>query len=196
MEPRDNYNEAHCLRVGEMSTLIGERMRLSSAEIDLIGMAACVHDIGKLGVSPDILQKPGDLTDVEWSEIRNHPEIGARIVGRSPLLRPAREIVLSHHERWDGRGYPRGLRGEAIPREARVIAVADAWDAMVSHRVYRLAMDLDDALGEMKNGRGTQFDPVALDAFLALLKDQPHLLRQHTEPTPYARPAGLRLTVA
>jgi HD-GYP domain-containing protein (c-di-GMP phosphodiesterase class II) len=139
--------------------------------------------VGKIGIKSTVLMKPGDLSDLEWVEMRSHPEVGARLVAKFPEFAYGRELVLSHHERWDGNGYPRGLAGEEIQPGARVIAVADAWDAMVSHRAYRRAMDLELALEEMEHGRGTQFEPRVLDAFLAMLREQPELVRQHTEFT-------------
>ena len=180
---RDRYTHDHCRRVAEMSRLLAKRLGFPPEEVERIYLAARVHDVGKIGIKSTVLLKPGDLTEVEWMEMRSHPEIGARVMEKFPDFRDGRELVLSHHERWDGGGYPRGLSGDAIPSGARVIAVADAWDAMTSNRAYRQAVELEHALEEMEGGRGGQFEPRAVDAFLALLRERPELLRLHTEYT-------------
>jgi len=178
---RDRYTHAHCRRVGEMSQLLARRLGFEPEEVERIYLAARVHDVGKIGIKSTVLLKPGDLSEPEWLEMRSHPEVGARIIEKFPEFTHGKELVLSHHERWDGDGYPRGLAGTEIPAGARVIAVADAWDAMVSHRAYRRAMDLELAFAEMERGRGSQFEPRVLDAFLLLLKERPELAVQHTE---------------
>lgn len=180
---RDRYTHGHCRRVADLSGLLARRVGLPPEEVERIMMAARVHDVGKIGIKSTVLMKPGDLTDVEWIEMRSHPEIGARLILKFPEFASGGDMVLAHHEWWDGSGYPRGLAGERIPLGARVIAVADAWDAMVSHRAYRQAMDLDLALGEMERGRGTQFEPRLVDAFIVMLRERPDLARQHTEIT-------------
>lgn len=178
---RDSYTHAHCRRVAEMSRLIARRMGSSPDEVERIYLAARVHDVGKIGIKSTVLLKPGGLNDTEWLEMRSHPEVGARLVAKFPEFRAGRELVLSHHERWDGNGYPRKLRGEEIPFGARVIAVADTWDAMTSNRAYRKAMDIQLAMEQIERGKGSQFDPRIADEFLNLLAEEPHLQRQHTE---------------
>jgi HD-GYP domain-containing protein (c-di-GMP phosphodiesterase class II) len=127
-----------------------------------------LHDIGKLGVADAVLKKPGALTDEEWAEMRRHPELGARILDHANL-RDISAWVLAHHERIDGRGYPLGLAGAEIPLEARILAVADAYEAMTADRAYRAALGHDAAQEELRAGAGTQFDPEIVEAFLAVL---------------------------
>ncbi len=127
-----------------------------------------LHDIGKLSVPDAVLGKKGSLTDEEWALMRLHPETGRRILDGIPFLAGAKQIVFAHHERWDGQGYPRGLRGEEIPLGARVFPIADSFDAMTSDRPYRKAMDTESARHEITEGNGTQFWPQAVDAFLGL----------------------------
>lgn len=129
-----------------------------------------LHDIGKVGIPESILCKPGPLTELEWVVMRSHPNQGARIVEPIPFMEKAVEIVRSHHERWDGGGYPRGLRGEEIPLAARIFAIADSYDAMTSDRPYRTALDPECAAEEIRAGSGTQFDPRCVEAFEALVE--------------------------
>jgi HD-GYP domain-containing protein (c-di-GMP phosphodiesterase class II) len=127
-----------------------------------------LHDIGKLGVADAVLKKPGPLTDDEWAEMRRHPELGARILDHANL-RDISAWVLAHHERIDGRGYPHGLAGGEIPLEARILAVADAYEAMTADRAYRAALGHEAAQEELRDGAGTQFDPTVVEAFVATL---------------------------
>ncbi|MDQ3653773.1 MAG: HD-GYP domain-containing protein, partial [Chloroflexota bacterium] len=180
---RDRYTHAHCRRVAEMSQALARRLGCPPEEVERIYMAARVHDVGKIGIKSTVLLKPGDLSELEWLEMRSHPEIGARLVAKFPEFAVGRELLLSHHQRWDGSGYPRRLAGESIPFGARVIAVADTWDAMTSNRAYRQAMDLERAFDEMESGRGTQFEPLVVDTFIQMLRDRPELARRHTEET-------------
>jgi HD-GYP domain-containing protein (c-di-GMP phosphodiesterase class II) len=138
--------------------------------VERIRAAGVLHDIGKLGVADAILFKPGTLTVDEWAEIRRHSELGARILAHANLPDIA-AWVLAHHERMDGHGYPNGLAGEAIPLEARILAVADAYEAMTAERAYRCAMAPDAAQRELRRAAGGQFDPVVVDAFLRILAD-------------------------
>ena len=130
-----------------------------------------LHDIGKVGIPESVLCKPGPLTDDEWDIMRTHPGIGAQIVEPIRFLEGAVEIVRTHHERWDGRGYPIGLRGEQIPLAARVFAIADSFDAMTSDRPYRAAMSFGEAFEEIRLGSGTQFDPDIVEVFLDLASE-------------------------
>jgi putative two-component system response regulator len=132
-----------------------------------------MHDIGKIGIPDRVLLKPGKLDAEEWAIMRRHPEIGHGIIGShpSPLLRMAAEVALTHHEKWDGNGYPRGLRGEEIPQVGRIVAVADVFDALTSVRPYKPAWTVEAAVEELKRGSGTHFQPQVVEAFLARLED-------------------------
>jgi HD-GYP domain-containing protein (c-di-GMP phosphodiesterase class II) len=162
-----------------MSRLLARRLGFPPEEEERIYLAARVHDVGKIGIKSTVLLHPGALDAPRQAEIRRHPEVGARLVAKFPRFAGGRDIVLSHHERYDGKGYPRGLAGDRIPLGARIIAVADAWDAMTSHRAYRRALDLAHARTELERGRGTQFDPAALDALLRVLARRPDLAVPH-----------------
>jgi HD-GYP domain-containing protein (c-di-GMP phosphodiesterase class II) len=187
---RDHYTFEHSRRVAELARLTARRLRLEPGLVELITTAGRMHDLGKIGVRSSVLMKPGALTPAEWQEMRAHPDVGARLLGRFPTFARGQALVRAHHERFDGTGYPLGLRGEQIPLGARVITVADAWDALTSPRAYRAAMDLDDARAVMKGGRGTQFDPVILDSFLSVLDERPDLalaaraVQQAVDPGP------------
>lgn len=172
---RDHYTFEHSRRVAELARATARRLGLGADEVELITMAGRVHDVGKIGIKSSVLMKPGKLTDHEWHEMRSHPEVGARLIGNFPQFAHGRALVRHHHERYDGTGYPDGLAGEAIPYGARVLAVADAWDAMTSHRAYRRALDLDLVRAEMQRCSGTQFDPAVVVAFMAVLDERPDL---------------------
>ena len=150
---------------------IGKRLRLPSKKMEELSLLAVLHDIGKIGVNPDILQKPGPLTPFEWVEMKRHPEIGYRIAQMTPELAEVADPILSHHERWDGKGYPRGLAGEDIPLTCRILAVADAYDAMTNNRIYRDAMDRGQAASELQINAGTQFDPEIADLFIEMINE-------------------------
>ena len=170
LEVKDRYTRGHSIRVSQYSSAIARTMRLPSEVIRQIEIGGHVHDIGKIGVRESVLNKLGPLTDEEYEHIMTHPMVGWRIL--SPILGDAPlalNIVRSHHERYDGRGIPDGLGGTAIPLEARIAAVADAFDAMTSGRAYRRGgrLSLDEAIAEMRRCNGTQFDPDVLHAFEA-----------------------------
>ena len=135
----------------------------------MLKYAAILHDIGKIGIPDSILNKPGRLTDEEYRLVKEHPAIGAEIVKQVKALEPVASIILQHQERWDGKGYPYGMKGEDIPMEARIISVLDAYDAMTSDRSYRKALPVQTAIAELKRCSGTQFDPKVVNAFLAEL---------------------------
>jgi len=137
--------------------------------MDELALLAVLHDIGKVGIKESVLQKPGPLTAEEWEEMKKHPEIGYRIAQNTPELATVAEYILSHHERWDGRGYPRGLKGEEIPLICRILAVADAYDAMTNDRTYRKAMSREKAIDEIRRNAGTHFDPQVADIFLCAI---------------------------
>ncbi len=169
VDRRDPYTFQHSRSVAEHAERTARRMKLPEREVELIALAARVHDLGKIAVPDAVLHKHGRLTDDEFALMKKHPEDGAEILQKFPEYRRGRELVLAHHERMDGRGYPRGLAGEDIPLGARIIAVADSWDAMTSDRPYRKALATDVALGELMRGRGTQWDTEVVDAFAAAL---------------------------
>ncbi|MBM7582703.1 diguanylate cyclase (GGDEF)-like protein [Caldicoprobacter guelmensis] len=160
--------EEHAERLKDYCLIIGRKMGLSSRELDELALLAILHDIGKVGIRESILQKPGPLTSEEWEEMKKHSEFGWRIAKAIPELTHIAEYILCHHERWDGQGYPRGLKGEEIPLLSRILAVVDAYDAMTSDRVYRKAMPREKAFAELKRNAGTQFDPQVVEVFLEL----------------------------
>ena len=159
VDARDSYTAGHSRRVQELALAIGRKLGLSQAELDLLGHAALFHDIGKLAVPDKILLKPASLTDEEWELMRRHSDEGARIIDRLGFLDDAVPAIRHHHERWDGDGYPDRLRGDEIPLGARIIHVADAFDSMLTTRIYRAARSVEEALGELRRAAGTQFCP-------------------------------------
>lgn len=169
IEFRDGTTGEHVSRVATISRLIAEGLGFDEERARMIYLGAPLHDIGKIGVSDAILQKPGRLTDEEMAVMRTHVEIGCHILenGSSDLIRAARLIAGAHHERWDGKGYPEGLAGEAIPVEGRIVAVADVFDALCSVRPYKQAWPLDKAYAEIVACSGTHFDPACVEAFQA-----------------------------
>lgn len=173
MLERNRETEEHGERLAELTKRIARKLELSEMELYELELLATLHDIGKVGIDDRILTKPGRLTDEEWEEMRKHPEIGYRIAASSPELAPIADLILSHHERWDGQGYPRGLRGEDIPLLARILAVADAFDAMTEDRVYRTALTKEESILELERCAGTQFDPEIVAIFLDVLKEGP-----------------------
>ena len=166
LEAKDVYTSGHSQRVTEISEAIAEHLGLPKETIEKIRLAGLVHDIGKIGVRESVLNKPGSLSDEEFKHIRLHSQTGERIL--KPIVddKEILKAVRHHHERYDGWGYPDGLQGERIPLLARIIAVADTFDAMTSERSYRKALTKEEACAEVERCRGTQFDPEAADAFL------------------------------
>lgn len=167
-ELRDNDTGTHTRRVGELSARIAAALGLEADEVEMIRRTAPLHDLGKVGIPDGVLLKPGRLTDAERELMQRHTHIGAEILasGRSRMVRMAEEIACSHHERWDGTGYPRGTAGEAIPLAARIVALADVYDALTNDRPYRAAWSPARVEAEIAAGRGTHFDPRVVDAFL------------------------------
>jgi putative nucleotidyltransferase with HDIG domain len=165
VDARDTYTAGHSRRVAVTSRLIAQELGLSGEELDLVDQAALLHDIGKIGVPDAVLLKEGPLTAAEWVLMRSHSEEGARIIERLGYLDAVVPAIRHHHERMDGRGYPDGLIGNEIPLAARIIHVADSLDAMTTKRLYRDARSFEEALEEIRNGRGTDFCDVAVDAF-------------------------------
>jgi putative nucleotidyltransferase with HDIG domain len=169
LDARDPYTAGHSERVSVLSVAIGRTLTLPPADIEVIRLGALLHDIGKIGVPDDILRKPGALTTAEMDAIRQHPVLGARILRAVPFLAPHLAIVELHHERPDGRGYPKGLRGDDIPLAARIVHVADAYDAMTSARAYRAARPSGDALRELWRCAGTEFHAEIVGALATAL---------------------------
>jgi HD-GYP domain-containing protein (c-di-GMP phosphodiesterase class II) len=194
VDMRDHYTYEHSRRVAELARATARRLGLRADLVELVTMAGRVHDVGKIGIKSSVLMKPSRLTESEWQEMRSHPVVGARLIANFPQFARGRELVLHHHERFDGKGYPHGLAGDRIPFGARILAVADAWDAMTSHRAYRRALDLDHVRAEMERGSGTQFDPDVVRAFLAVLDERPDLatpavqVEQDIDATPATAP--------
>ena len=186
LDAREHETSDHSQRVVRYTLAIAERMGI--AHVEDIGRGALLHDIGKIGVPDSILLKPGPLTHAEWAEMRRHPEVGYRILEAIDFLRPAAEIVLAHQERWDGGGYPRKLRGEAIPLGARIFAIADTLDAMTSDRPYRKAATFAQARQEIARCASTQFDPRCVEAFVRIPDVELEALRQQEMAAP--RPAS------
>ncbi|MFH2137199.1 MAG: HD domain-containing phosphohydrolase [Candidatus Omnitrophota bacterium] len=174
---KDHLTKSHSDKVRLYASLIAESMGLSTAEIETLKEACQLHDLGKIGVHDYILTKPGKLTEKEWTEIKSHSLAGALILKPFPFLSKVVEIVRQHHERYDGAGYPDGVTGDNITLGARIMAVADSFDAMVSKRPYKDAMPKDKAIKEIKKNSGKQFDPEIVDAFLALYKAKPELFK-------------------
>ena len=172
VEAKDTYTRGHSDRVSEYSVLIGEKLGLSDEDINTLKIGGLFHDIGKIGVPDSILLKNSKLTDDEYSEIKNHPSIGAHILSNATIFKDALPIVKHHHERYDGNGYPGKLKGEDIPYLARIAAVADSFDAMTSRRTYRDSLELDVVKAEIEKCKGTQFDPACADAFLDILNNE------------------------
>ena len=168
LDTRDVGTEAHSRRVHGYALTMARAHGLSEDEIKDIEHGVLLHDIGKIGIPDAILLKPGPLTPEEWIVMRTHPEVGRRLIERIPFLRGAVPIVYHHHERWDGSGYPLGLRGDAIPLGARIFAVADALDAMTFDRPYSKAMPYEAACREIERCAGTHFDPVVVRTFLSI----------------------------
>jgi putative nucleotidyltransferase with HDIG domain len=175
IEARDPYTRGHSTRVTQIAEAIARRLGWDEEQLKLLYVGGPLHDVGKLGVSGEVLAKPGRLDENELAQIREHPKLGARILLRVAALRGALPYVLYHHERWDGGGYPTGRAGEEIPLEARVLAVADAFDAMTSDRPYRPALDRHEAIAEVARCSGTQFDPEIVRVFLELFADRAEL---------------------
>lgn len=175
LHEKNPREEMHSKRVSRYCILMAEAMKLSQIEIDKIKLAAVLHDIGKIALEEGILNKNGPLTDDEWESIKGHPEVGYRIIGSSYELIDIAEYTLAHHERWDGKGYPKGLAGEQIPKIARIIGIADAFDAMTSERTYGQRLSREEALSEISRCGGTQFDPEMVRLFLTIFDEKQHL---------------------
>ncbi|MCL6634355.1 MAG: HD domain-containing protein [Peptococcaceae bacterium] len=175
IDAKDTYTRHHSRNVASYAVALGEELGLSSEELAHIHYGASLHDIGKIGIPEAILNKPDRLTPGEFQIIKDHPAIGANILAPIDFLGEALKVVRHHHERYDGSGYPDGLKGESIPFAARVVGIADAWDAMTSQRAYRRALTVDEALRELQEGAGGQFDPAMVQVFARVFKNKPVL---------------------
>ena len=181
LDIRDRMTHRHARRVARMAAFVAREMKLSEPDILEVEYAAALHDIGKIGVADGILRKPDALNSDEWREMRRHSELGYKILNGIDFLKDAAEIVYSHHEWYDGTGYPRGLVGEEVPFGARIFAVVDAFDAMTSRRPYRDPMPRDMALMEIARSAGTQFDPQVVESFLIMARRNPDGFRGEDE---------------
>ena len=168
LEARDYITEGHSQRLQNMCAQLGEASGLSNLRLDDLRLLAKFHDIGKIGIPDQVLFKAGPLTDEEWIQMRRHSEIGNRIARHIPDLSAIAGLILHHHERWDGKGYPLGLAGSDIPLESRILSLADAYDAMTNDRPYRKALSHETAIAEIRKNRGIMFDPTLTDLFLKL----------------------------
>jgi diguanylate cyclase (GGDEF)-like protein/PAS domain S-box-containing protein len=168
---RSEETEAHAERMTFFARRMGERLRFSNTEMDNMELFSALHDLGKIGIDGSILNKPDKLNEEEWMEMKKHPEIGYRIAMASPELASIADFILTHHERWDGKGYPQGLQEMEIPLQARILSVIDAYDAMTVDRIYRKALTKKEAVDELENNKGTQFDPHMVDLFINILEE-------------------------
>jgi putative two-component system response regulator len=170
VEAKDAYTEGHLRRLASYSEQLAIAAELPHNQLKAIRFGGLLHDIGKISIDDAILRKPGGLTPEEYDQIKQHPEYGARIVQPMRFASEVGPIIRHHHERWDGKGYPQGLRGEAIPIGARIVAVVDAYDAMMTDRPYRRALGLAESLRRLREGSGTQWDPHLVEIFVAMVE--------------------------
>jgi len=164
LDARDRETEGHSIRVSRLACLLGEELGLTGNQLKALERGSLLHDIGKIGISDTILHKPGKLTDDEWCLMRIHPDIGARIVEGIPFLQDTLQVIRYHHERWDGTGYPVGLKGSDIPIQARIFSVVDVFDALTSSRSYREKSLPEEAVHYLQDHAGTLFDPSIVEA--------------------------------
>ena len=182
-EYRDNETGMHITRMSLYSSLLGIAAGMSEPEAELLLNASAMHDIGKIGIPDQVLLKPGQLTGEEWATMQTHSTLGAELLAGhdSALMQLAHRIALSHHERWDGTGYPQGLKGDASPLEARICAVCDVFDALTSARPYKKAWSVDEAMREIERGRGSQFEPRLVELFKQTLADVQQVKAQYAD---------------
>ncbi|NTU88380.1 MAG: PAS domain S-box protein [Actinobacteria bacterium] len=187
MYARSQETEEHAIRIAELCKIAGKKMNLTQQDLDELQLFSMLHDVGKVGIDDHILNKPGRLTDEEWVVMKAHPEIGYRIAMSVPELKNVAEYILTHHERWDGCGYPQGMRGEEIPLLSRILAVADSYDAMTEDRVYRKALSRAAAIEEIEKNAGLQFDPAIVRIFIEIMQEP----MQDTEPSGFNRASSV-----
>ncbi len=178
IEVKDHYTKGHSERVTTYAVELAKKMGFSSSQIEVIRLACQLHDLGKIGVHENILTKPGKLSKEEWEEIKLHPLKGAEILKPLTFLNDVIRLIEQHHERFDGKGYPYGNKGDSIDLRARIMAVADSFDAMTTNRSYAKALSIEEAIEELQRCKGTQFDPDVVDAFVSLLKENPDLFKK------------------
>jgi putative two-component system response regulator len=185
-EYKDNETGLHVIRMSHFAHLLGLASGMHQTEAEELLHAAPLHDVGKIGIPDRILQKTGKLNDEEWRIMQTHVTIGARIIGEHPrgVLAVAQRVALGHHEKWDGSGYPSALAGEAIPFEARIVAVADVFDALTSVRPYKKAWSVEEALNYLRDNRGRHFDPALVDRFLTLMDPVRDIMQRWAEQGP------------
>lgn len=177
VEAKDPYTNGHSMRVGRYSCKLAEKLGLSEKRVENLRIAAILHDIGKIGIEEGILNKPGRLSDEEYDRIKQHPDIGVKIIKDINFLKDASKIILGHHERYDGTGYPEGRKIGEIVLESQILSLADVFDALTSERPYRSAMTVEEALEIIENGKGSQFDYKLADAFIRMVKDDKELMQ-------------------
>ncbi len=184
-EFKDNETGLHVIRMSHYANLIARALGHDTEWSELVFQAAPMHDIGKIGIPDKVLLKPGRLDDEEWALMHKHPAFGAEIIGRhsSPLLDMSRVIAISHHEKWDGSGYPKGLKGEEIPLAGRVIAIADVFDALTTERPYKKAWTVEDAVNLIDENAGSHFDPALVPLFHDVLPEILKIKEQYGEST-------------
>lgn len=170
IDERDHHTFDHSERVSQNASRIAEALKLSPEEIEIIASAALLHDLGKVGMADDVLFNTNVLNPEEKKHARQHAEVGAMLLSKFPLFAKGADLVKYHHERYDGDGYPTGIAGNQIPMGARIISVADAYEAMIENRPYRQAFTKDEAVAQLTQGRGSQFDPIVVDTFIRLLR--------------------------
>jgi putative nucleotidyltransferase with HDIG domain len=172
LDAREKEVGSHSERVMNYTSLMAAKLDIYGDDLEHLAKGALLHDIGKIGISDNILLKPGVLDDAEWAEMRRHPQVGYAILSEIEFLKGPSEIILTHHERFDGTGYPKGLKGEQIPIGSRIFALVDTLDAMTSHRPYRKALPFEAVVNEVRTFRGSQFDPDIADLFLSISRSQ------------------------
>ncbi|MBF0274840.1 MAG: response regulator [Nitrospinae bacterium] len=180
-EYRDNETGLHIVRMSKMCAVLGKAVGMDDAEVELLLEASPMHDVGKIGIPDNILLKPGKLTEEEFKVIMNHPEIGAEILadGNSDLMEMARTIALTHHEKWNGNGYPNGLKGEEIPLVGRIASICDVFDALTCIRPYKRSWTVGEAVSELEKCKGIQFDPELVDLFISKLTEMTTVMAKY-----------------
>jgi len=171
MDYRDQETEGHSKRVTSLTVSLASRLGISEEEITRMSRGALLHDVGKIGIPDSILKKPGPLDDAEWLLMKQHPAIAFDMLSPIPYLKDSLDIPLYHHEKWDGSGYPKGLKGEAIPLAARLFSVIDVFDALTSDRPYRKAWNIDETIDYIRKQAGIQFDPELVTAFISMIEE-------------------------